>query len=77
MYLERNDDGYIVHYAIADVPSFVPRGGPLDAETRRRGQTIYTPGQRIPLHPAPMSEGAASLFANDPLGLRLADPSCR
>lgn len=66
MYLERNDDGYVVHYAIADVPAFVPAGGPLDAETRRRGQTIYTPGQRIPLHPAPMSEGAASLFANDP-----------
>lgn len=66
MYLERSDDGYVVHYAIADVPSFVPAGGPLDAETRRRGQTIYTPGQRIPLHPAPLSEGAASLFAQQP-----------
>lgn len=66
MYLERSGDGYVVHYAIADVPSFVPAGGPLDAETRRRGQTIYTPGQRIPLHPAPLSEGAASLFAQQP-----------
>ncbi len=66
MYLERSGDGYLVHYAIADVPSFVPAGGPLDTETRRRGQTIYTPGQRIPLHPLPLSEGAASLFANDP-----------
>ncbi|MDJ0314141.1 RNB domain-containing ribonuclease [Arthrobacter sp. H35-D1] len=65
MHLARNDDGYVVHYAIADVPSFVPAGGPLDAETRRRGQTIYTPGQRIPLHPLPLSEGAASLFADD------------
>jgi exoribonuclease R len=66
MFLERSPDGYVVHYAIADVPAFVPAGGPLDAETRRRGQTIYTPGQRIPLHPVPLSEGAASLFANDP-----------
>ncbi len=66
MFLERSGDGYVVHYAIADVPAFVPAGGPLDAETRRRGQTIYTPGQRIPLHPLPLSEGAASLFANDP-----------
>ncbi|MFQ4149186.1 RNB domain-containing ribonuclease [Arthrobacter sp. LAPM80] len=66
MYLERSGDGYAVHYAIADVPSFVPAGGPLDSETRRRGQTIYTPGQRIPLHPLPLSEGAASLFADDP-----------
>ena len=65
MYLERSGDGYVVHYAIADVPSFVPAGGPLDAETRRRGQTIYTPGQRIPLHPLTLSEGAASLFADD------------
>ncbi|MDO5751744.1 RNB domain-containing ribonuclease [Arthrobacter sp.] len=65
MYLARSDDGYVVHYAIADVPAFVPPGGPLDAETRRRGQTIYTPGQRIPLHPLTLSEGAASLFADD------------
>ncbi|WP_104091741.1 RNB domain-containing ribonuclease [Arthrobacter sp. GMC3] len=66
MFLEREGTGYVVHYAIADVPSFVPAGGPLDTETRRRGQTIYTPGNRIPLHPMPLSEGAASLFANDP-----------
>jgi exoribonuclease R len=66
MFLERDRTGYVVHYAIADVPSFVPAGGPLDTETRRRGQTIYTPGNRIPLHPMPLSEGAASLFANDP-----------
>ncbi|MGO4385708.1 RNB domain-containing ribonuclease [Specibacter sp. RAF43] len=66
MYLERDGEGYTVHYAIADVPSFVPAGGALDEETRRRGQTIYTPGNRVPLHPAPLSEGAASLFANDP-----------
>ncbi|WP_240629610.1 RNB domain-containing ribonuclease [Specibacter cremeus] len=66
MYLEPGDDGgYVVHYAIADVPSFVPAGGELDAETRRRGQTVYTPNARIPLHPVPLSEGAASLFADD------------
>ena len=39
MHLERNDDGYVLHYAIADVPAFVRAGGPLDAETRRRGRT--------------------------------------
>lgn len=66
LYLERSAGGYVVHYAIADVPAFVPAGGALDAETRRRGQTIYTPGQRIPLHPVPMSEGAASLLPDGP-----------
>ncbi|AJT41542.1 RNB domain-containing ribonuclease [Psychromicrobium lacuslunae] len=64
MYLERTPSGYRVHYAIADVPSFVPPNGALDAETRRRGQTIYTPDGRIPLHPAEMSEAAASLLAD-------------
>ncbi|NYE95050.1 exoribonuclease R [Psychromicrobium silvestre] len=64
MQLERSSDGYLVRYAIADVPSFVPPGGALDAETRRRGQTVYAPDGRIPLHPAEMSEAAASLLAN-------------
>lgn len=62
MFLERSDEGYFVRYAIADVPSFVPPGGALDAEARRRGQTIYVPNGRIPMHPEEMSEGAASLL---------------
>ncbi|HEY8294981.1 MAG TPA: RNB domain-containing ribonuclease [Micrococcaceae bacterium] len=63
MFLQRNAQGYLVHYAIADVPSYVPPGGALDEETRRRGQTVYTPDGRVPLHPARMSEGSASLLA--------------
>lgn len=62
LYLERVGDGYRVRYAIADVPSFVTPGGALDAEARRRGQTIYAPDGRIPLHPLILSEGAASLL---------------
>jgi exoribonuclease R len=62
MHLERDGDGYRVRYAIADVPAFVRAGGDLDAETRRRGETIYAPDRRTPLHPAVLSEGAASLL---------------
>ncbi|MBD2760089.1 RNB domain-containing ribonuclease [Yimella sp. cx-573] len=62
MCLERDGDGYRVRYAIADVPAFVKPGGELDAETHRRGQTVYLPGQRIPLHPTVISEDAASLL---------------
>jgi exoribonuclease R len=62
LWLERAGDGYRVRYAIADVPSFVRPGGALDAEARRRGQTIYAPDGRIPLHPLLLSEGAASLL---------------
>ena len=54
--------GYRVEYAIADVASFVRPGGALEAETWARGQTIYLPDGRIPLHPPVLSEGAVSLF---------------
>jgi exoribonuclease R len=62
LYLERSGEGYRVRYAIADVPSFVAPGGALDAETRKRGQTIYPPDGPIPLHPLVLSNGAASLL---------------
>ncbi len=62
VHLERDGGGYTVRYAIADVPSFVSLGGALDAETRRRGQTLYLPGRRIPLHPEIVSEDAGSLL---------------
>ncbi|NQX11456.1 RNB domain-containing ribonuclease [Microbacteriaceae bacterium VKM Ac-2855] len=52
----------VVRYAIADVPSYVVPGGALDVETRRRGQTIYLPDERVPLHPPVLSESAASLL---------------
>ena len=62
LYLERAGDGYRVRYAIADVPSFVKPGGPLDAEARKRGQTIYPPDGPIPLHPLILSNGVTSLL---------------
>jgi exoribonuclease R len=58
----REGGGYRVRYAIADVSAFVPPGGELAAETWRRGQTIYLPDGKVPLHPAVLSEGAASLL---------------
>jgi exoribonuclease R len=63
MHLSRGDrGGYRVRYAIADVAAFVRPGGPLDVETWSRGQTIYLPDGRVPLHPTVLSEGAVSLF---------------
>jgi exoribonuclease R len=62
MHLERSGAGYRVRYAIADLPAFVSAGGPVDAEARRRGQTLYAPDRRAPLHPLALSEGAASLL---------------
>ncbi|MDG4765090.1 RNB domain-containing ribonuclease [Solwaraspora sp. WMMD406] len=62
MCLRRRGDGYRLYYAIADVTPFVPVDGALRVETWRRGQTIYLPDGRVPLHPASISEGAASLL---------------
>ncbi|MGK3947978.1 RNB domain-containing ribonuclease [Microbacterium sp. K2] len=63
-HLERRDSGYTVRYAIADVPGFVAPGGSVDAEARRRGQTLYAADGRIPLHPKVLSEDRASLLAD-------------
>lgn len=65
VHIEPHGDGYLVRYAIADVPAFVAPGGAIDAEARRRGQTIYAPDGRIPLHPEVLSEGAASLLPGE------------
>lgn len=62
MHIGRDGEGYRVRYAIADVPAFLVEGGALDAETRLRGQTVYCPDRRVPLHPPAMSEDAASLL---------------
>jgi exoribonuclease R len=55
-------DGYLVCYAIADVAAFVRPGSQLDAEATKRGETMYFPDARVPLHPTVLSEGAASLL---------------
>jgi exoribonuclease R len=62
LYLERDGDGYLVHYAIADVGAFVSPGDPVDVEAHRRGETLYGADSKVPLHPKVLSEGAASLL---------------
>ncbi|SDZ04937.1 Exoribonuclease R [Micromonospora pattaloongensis] len=58
----RSGGGYRVHYAIADVARYVPVGSDLEAETWRRGQTVYLPDGNVPLHPEILSEQGASLL---------------
>lgn len=64
MFLERVADGFRVHYAIADLGAVIPPGGAVDTEARLRGQTIYLPDGRVPLHPPNLSEDALSLLAD-------------
>jgi exoribonuclease R len=60
--IERRAPGFLVHYAIADVPGWVLPGGAVDLEARRRGQTLYAADGRVPLHPVVLSEDRASLL---------------
>lgn len=65
LHVERSADGsggWTVHYAIADVAAFVRPGDPVDLEAHRRGETLYGPGGKVPLHPPAISEEAASLL---------------
>ena len=65
LHLERRGAGYRVSYAIADVAAFIRPGGALDEEAHRRGETLYAPDLRVPLHPPVLSEGAASLLPGE------------
>ena len=63
LHIERDGDGYLVHYAIADVAAFVAPGDPVDVEAHRRGETLYGADSKVPLHPTSLiSEGAAWLL---------------
>jgi len=59
---EQVPGGFRVHYAIADVAAFVTPGGALDRESFARGVTVYLPDGRVPMLPAVIGEGAASLL---------------
>ncbi|MFN2560410.1 MAG: RNB domain-containing ribonuclease [Jatrophihabitans sp.] len=64
LHIAASGDGHLVSYAIADVAAFVRPGGEIDSEAHRRGETLYFPDTRVPLHPPELSEGAASLLPN-------------
>jgi hypothetical protein len=48
LHIERDDDGYVVRYVIADMAAFVVPDGPIDREAHRRGETLCgaDPGSR-------------------------------
>jgi exoribonuclease R len=62
LHIARDGDGFVVSYAIADMAAFVRPGGALDEEAHGRGETLYFPDVRVPLHPPELSEDAASLL---------------
>lgn len=64
IHIARHGTGFRVSYAIADVGAWLSPGGEVDREAHARGQTLYGPGFRVPVHPPVLSEGAISLLAD-------------
>ena len=58
--------GYRAWVHIADVSFFVPSGGALDAEARRRTASLYLPLWAEPMLPPALSSGVCSLVQGEP-----------
>ena len=66
VFVQREDDGYLVAYAIADASFYVRYGSALFAEAMKRGASYYFPGFSVPMLPRPLSEGLVSLNPDGP-----------
>src|SRR5262249_22303666 len=52
---------WVLAVHIADVAHFVPTGGALDREARKRATSVYLPRRVLPMFPEVISNGVASL----------------
>ncbi len=57
----RNPGGWHLIVAIADVAHYVRPGSALDAEARRRGNSVYFPDRVVPMLPGALSNDLCSL----------------
>lgn len=61
VFVHKNEAGYLLKVAIADVSNFVRAATELDAEARYRGTSIYLPDRAIPMLPERLSNDLCSL----------------
>ncbi len=63
VYVERQETGYTIYYAIADASYYVKPGSALFSESIRRGASYYLPSFSVPMLPRELSEDIISLTA--------------
>ena len=61
--VQKLDEGWEIHVAIADVSSFIEADSPLDLQARKRGSTVYLPSDVRPMLPRMLADDKCSLIA--------------
>ena len=61
-----DDGGWQIRIAIADVSHYVKPGSALDAEARKRGNSVYLPDRVVPMLPEALSNDLCSLRPHEP-----------
>lgn len=64
VFCEPHKNGWILYVAIADVSYYVRPDSSLDKEALNRGNSVYFPGEVIPMLPEILSNGLSSLNPN-------------
>ena len=66
IYVEQQDDGFLLYVAIADVSHYVRLGTQLDLDAYERGTSVYFPNYVVPMLPEALSNELCSLKPHVP-----------